>query len=136
VVGSSPSQVKFVDFLQSTQAGCQPSTTTKSNVLLGKDKHLQARPDHRYGWGAEDAGDINQPSLSGRLLLGLCSRFLLSNNSGRFCAPLSNRGLARQMRQEIFYGGGWATAGSSWFSHCIPIAFVTLPTGSEGGISC
>jgi hypothetical protein len=68
VVGSSSFQVKSVDFLQSTQAGCQPSTTTKSNVLLGKDQHLQARPDYRHGWGAEDTGDINKPCLSGRLL--------------------------------------------------------------------
>jgi hypothetical protein len=129
VAGSSPSQVKSVDFLQSTQAVCQPSTTTKSNILLGKDKHLQARPDHHHGWGAEDAGDINQPSLCGCLLLGLCSRCLLSNISGRCGTLLSNRGLARQLRQEFIYGGDRAPAGSSWLSHCVPIAFVTLLYG-------
>jgi hypothetical protein len=128
-VGSSPSQVKSVNVLQSTQAGCQPSTTTKSNVLLGKDKHLQARPDHRHGWGANDAGDINQPSLSERLLLGLCSRCLLSNSSDRCSTLLSNRGLAQQLRQEFIYGGGLAPAASNWLSHCVPIAFVTLLYG-------
>jgi hypothetical protein len=59
MVGSSSAQVKSVDFLQSTQAGCQPSTTTKSNVLLGKDQHLQVRPDYRHGWGTENAGNVD-----------------------------------------------------------------------------
>jgi hypothetical protein len=38
---------------------CQPSTTTKSNVLLGKDLYLQTRLDYCHGWGAEDAGDVD-----------------------------------------------------------------------------
>jgi hypothetical protein len=59
VAGSSPSQDKSVDFLQSTQAGCQPSTTTTFNVLLGKDQHLQARPDYCHGWGTEDTGNVD-----------------------------------------------------------------------------
>jgi hypothetical protein len=67
--GSSPSQDKSVDFLQSTQAGCQSSTTTTSNVLLGKNQHLQARPDHRHGWGAEDTSNVDQSRLGRRLLL-------------------------------------------------------------------
>jgi hypothetical protein len=129
VVDTSSSQVKSVDFLYSTRADGQPSTTTKSNVLLGKDQHLQAQPDYRHGWGAEDTGDINQPSLSGHLLLGLSSRCLLSNSSGRCSTLLSNKGLARQLRQEFIYGGGWASAGSSWLSHYVPIAFVTLLYG-------
>jgi hypothetical protein len=57
--------------------GCQPSTTTKPNVLLRKDLHLQARSDHCHDWGAEDTGDVDQPSLSGRLLLGLCNTLIL-----------------------------------------------------------
>jgi hypothetical protein len=28
-------------------------------VLLGKDQYLQARPDHRHGWGAEDTSDVD-----------------------------------------------------------------------------
>jgi hypothetical protein len=63
--------------------GCQPSTTTKPNVLLGKDLHLQARPDYRYGWRTEDAGDVDQSSLGRHLLLRLSSRLLFSDNSGR-----------------------------------------------------
>jgi hypothetical protein len=60
---SFPSQDKSVDFLQSTQTGCQPSTTITSNVLLGKDQYLQARPDHRHGWGAKDTGNVDQSCL-------------------------------------------------------------------------
>jgi hypothetical protein len=79
--------------------------------------------------GRRGCWHINQPSLSRRLLLGLCSRCLLHNSSGRCSALLSNRGLARQLRQEFIYGGGWAVAGSSWLSHCVSIAFVTLLNG-------
>jgi hypothetical protein len=28
-------------------------------VLLGKDQYLQARLDHRHGWGAEDTDDVD-----------------------------------------------------------------------------
>jgi hypothetical protein len=91
VAGSSPSQDKSVDFLQSTQTGCQPSTTTTSNVLLGEDQYLQARPNHRHGWGAEDTGNVDQSYLCKRLFLRLSSRCLFSGSSGRFCAPLAAR---------------------------------------------
>jgi hypothetical protein len=134
--GSSPSQDKSVDFLQSTQAGCQPSTTTTTNELLGKDQHLQARSDHRHGWGAEDTGNVDQPCLGRRLLLHPSSRCLISGSSGQFCAPLSSRGLARHLRQELFYGGGWATT----IPICSPTVSQSPPspcsTGSEGCISC
>jgi hypothetical protein len=93
--------------------GCQPSTTSKSNVLLGKDLHLQARPDYRHGWGAEDAGNVDQSSLGRRLLLRLSSRLLFSSSNVWFCAPLNNWGLARQLRHELLHGGGWATTTSS-----------------------
>jgi hypothetical protein len=127
--GSSPSQDKSVDFLQSVQAGCQPSTTTTSNVLLGKHQHLQARPDHHHGWGAIDTGDFDQSRLGRRLLLRLCSRCLFSRSSGGFYAPLSNRGLALHLRQELFYSGGWAMTTPSRLPHCVPVAFVTLLNG-------
>jgi hypothetical protein len=129
VAGSSPSQDKSVDFLQSTQAGCQPSTTTTSNVLLGKDQRLQARSNHRHGWGAEDTSDVDQSRLGRRLLLRFSSRCLFSGSSGQLRAPLSNRGLALQLRQELFYGGGWAITTPSWLPHCVPIAIVTLLNG-------
>jgi hypothetical protein len=109
--------------------GCQPSTTTKPNVLLGEDLHLQARPDYRHGQGAEDAGDVDQSTLSGCLLLGLGRCWLFSNSRGRYSTPLSNWGLARQLRQEFFYGGGWAAAGSIQLSHRIVVTFVPLLYG-------
>jgi hypothetical protein len=127
--GSSPSQDKSVDFLQSTQIGCQPSTTTTSNVLLGKDQYLQARPDHRHSWGAEDTGNVDQSCLGRRLLLRLSCRCLFSGSSGRFYAPLSNRGLALQLRQDLFYGEGWAKTSPSWLPHGVPIASIILLNG-------
>jgi hypothetical protein len=136
VVGSSPSQDRSVDFLQSIQAGCQPSTTATPNVLLGKDQHLQARPDHRHGWGPEDTGDVDQSCLGRRLFLRLGSRCLFSSSSGGFCAPLSNRGLVLHLRQKFLHGGGWATTTPSCLPHGVPIAFDACSTGSEGGTSC
>jgi hypothetical protein len=61
-----PGQVR--GFPAEYATGCQSSTTTKLNVLLGKDLHLQARPDYCHDWGAKDAGDVEQSSLSRRLL--------------------------------------------------------------------
>jgi hypothetical protein len=110
--------------------------TTTSNILLGKNQHLQARPDHRHGWGAEDTGNVDQSRLGRRLLLCLCSRCLLSSSSGGFCAPLSNRGLVLHLRQELFYGGGWATTAPSCLPHCVPVAFVALLNGVGRCISC
>jgi hypothetical protein len=72
--------------------GCQLSTTIKPNVLLGKDLHLQARPDYRHGWGTEDAGDVDQSSLGRRLLLRLNSRLLFSSSGGWFSAPFTTGG--------------------------------------------
>jgi hypothetical protein len=103
--------------------------TTTSNVLLGKYQRLQARPDHRHGWGAEDTGNVDQSCLGRRLLPRLSSRRLFSGSGVRLCAPLSNWGLALQLHQELFYGGGWATTAPSWLPHCVPIAFVTLLNG-------
>jgi hypothetical protein len=101
-------------------------------VLLGKDQHLQARPDYRHSWGAEDTGNVDQTRLGRRLLLRLSSRCLFSGSSGRLCAPLSNRGQARHLCQEFLHGGGWATTTPSWLAHRIPIAFVTLLNGVRG----
>jgi hypothetical protein len=87
-------------------------------VLLGKNQHLQARPDYRHGWGAEDTGDVNKSRLGRRLLLRLCGRCLFSSSSGGFCAPLSNRRLALHLRQKLFDSGGWATTTSSFPPPC------------------
>jgi hypothetical protein len=119
-----PGQVR--GFLAEYTTGCPPSTTTKANVLLGKDLHLQARPDYCHGRGAEDAGDVDQSSLSRHLFLGLSSRWLLCNSYGRFTTPRSNWGLGCQLRHKFFYGGGWAAAGSSQLSHRVPVTFIPL----------
>jgi hypothetical protein len=112
--------------MQGIQAGRQPSMTTTSNILLEKDQHLQARPNDRHGWGAEDTGDVDQSCLGWRLFLRLSSHCLFSSSSGGFCAPLSNRGLALHLRQKFLYGGGWATTTPSRLPHGVPIAFDTL----------
>jgi hypothetical protein len=134
--GSSPSQDKSVDFLQSTQTDCQPSTTTTSNVLLGKDQYLQARPDHRHGWGAEDTGNVDQSCLGRCLLLRLSSRCLFSGSSGRFYAPLSHRGwhiICAKSSSTVGAGLRLPPAGSPIVSQSPPSP---CSTGSEGGISC
>jgi hypothetical protein len=95
-------------------------------VLLGKDQYLQARPDYCHGWGAEDTGDVDQSRLGRRLLLHLCGRCLFSSSSGGFCAPLSSRGLALHLHQELFYSGGWAATSFSCLPHRVPDAFVAL----------
>jgi hypothetical protein len=51
---------------------------------------------------------------------------LFSSSSGCFSVPLNNWGLARQLRQELLHGGGWAAATSSRLSHRILVAFVPL----------
>jgi hypothetical protein len=127
--GSSPSQDRSVDFLQCIQAGRQPSTTTTSNVLLGKVQHLQARPDHRHGWGPENTSDVDQSCLGRRFFLRLGSRCLFSSSSGGFCAPLSNRGLALHLRQRFLHGGGWATTTPSPRPHGVPIGSDALING-------
>jgi hypothetical protein len=131
-----PSQDKSVDFLQSTQAGCQSSTTTTSNILLGKDQHLQARSDHRHGWGTEDIGNVDQSSLGRCLFLRLSSRYLFSGSSGRFCAPLSRRGWRSSCaKSSSTMGAGLRLplAGSPIVSQS---PSTPCSMGSEGGISC
>jgi hypothetical protein len=61
--------------------------------------------------------------------LGLSSCCLFSDSSGRFSAPFSNRGLARQLRQKLLHGGGWAAATFSRLSHHIPVTFAPLLNG-------
>jgi hypothetical protein len=97
-------------------------------VLLGENQHLQAQPDYRHGWGAEDTGDVDQSRLGRRLLLRLCCRCLFSSSSSGFRAPLSNRGLALHLRQKLFDSGGWA-ATTSDLPHRVPDAFVALFNG-------
>jgi hypothetical protein len=116
--------------------GCQPSTTIKPNVLLRKDLHLQARPDYRHSWGAEDAGDVDQSSLGRHLLLRLSSRLLFSSSSGCFSAPLNNWGWhVSCATSSSMVGAGLRlpSAGSPTISQS---PSPPCSTGSEGGISC
>jgi hypothetical protein len=78
-LGSSPSQDKYVDFLHKYTIGCQPSTTTNLHILLGKDVHLQARPDNSHGRGAKYVGDVDKSICSMRLFFGFSSHWLFSN---------------------------------------------------------
>jgi hypothetical protein len=146
VEGSSPSQDRSVDFLQSTQVGCQSSSTTTSSTTregssLTSLTGLSSRPGRRGCW------HVYQSSLGGRLLLRLCGRCLFCSNGSRCSAllrscghhffsssgcrlraPLRSRGLALHLCQELFNSGGWATTPSG-FPHRVPLAFVALISG-------
>jgi hypothetical protein len=129
-----PGQVR--GFPAEYTTGCQPSTTTKPNVLLGKDLHLQARPDYCHGWGAEDADDVDQSSLSRHLFLGLSSRWLFCNSHGRLSTPRNNWGLVvncATSSSTVGAGLRLAPAGSPTVSQSPSSPW---STGSEGGISC
>jgi hypothetical protein len=106
--------------------------------------YLQVRPDDGHGRSTEDAGNINQSTLGGRLLLRPCGFCLFHDGGGRrrcllrprglhlsngggcgYSALLWSRGLALQLRQEFFNSRGWTSA-SSRFPHRVPHAFVAL----------
>jgi hypothetical protein len=55
--------------------------------------------------------------------------YIFRSSSGGFCAPLSNRGLALHLRQELFYSGGWAATTLSCLPHRVPDTFVALLHG-------
>jgi hypothetical protein len=99
VEGSSPSQDKSVDFLQKYTKLVVIQARILHHVLLGKVQYLQAGPDYRHGRGTEDAGNINQSTLGGRLLLCLCSRCLLYSNGSWRSA------LLRSCSHHLFDGG-------------------------------
>jgi hypothetical protein len=110
-------------------------------------QYLQVRPDYRHGRGTEDAGNVYQSTLGGRLLLPPCGYRLLCINGGRRSALLRScshhlfngggyglrallwsRGLALQLRQELLDSGSWIT-NSDRLPHCIPSAVVALLDG-------
>jgi hypothetical protein len=109
--------------------------------------YLQVRPDDSHGRSAEDAGDINQSTLGGRLFLRLFDYrlphggggrrrsllrpygFHLFNGGGRgYSAHLRSKGLALQLRQKFFDSRGWTSA-PSWFPHCGPHALIAFLHG-------
>jgi hypothetical protein len=64
-------------------------------------QYLQAGSDYRHGRGTEDAGNVYQSTLGGRLFVRLCSRCLLCSNDGRCSAIL------RSCSHHLFNGGGY-----------------------------
>jgi hypothetical protein len=74
--------------------GGQPSKTTWLHVLLGKDLHLQARPDNSHGRGAKYDGNVDKPGLGGRLFFGLSyCWFFSSSGRGQFRPAFDNQRL-------------------------------------------
>jgi hypothetical protein len=85
--GSPPSQDRSVDFLQKHTQLVVSQPRLLQQVLLGKMQYLQVRPDYCHGRDAKDAGNVDQSTFGGRLLLRPCSYRLLCN-SGRRSALL------------------------------------------------
>jgi hypothetical protein len=81
--GSSPSQDRSVDFLQKHTQLVVSQPRLLQQVLLEKMQYSQVRPDHCHGRGTEDAGNVYQSTLGGRLLLRPCGYRLLCSNGGR-----------------------------------------------------
>jgi hypothetical protein len=116
-----------VDFLQKHTQLVVSQHRLLQQVLLAKMQYLQVRPDYCHGRGTEDAGDVDQSTLGGRLLPRHCGYRLLCNGGRRSAllrpsshhlfngggyglrAPLWSRGLALQLRQDLLDSGGWTT---------------------------
>jgi hypothetical protein len=112
--------------------------TTKLHVLLGKDLHLQARPDNSYGRGAKYAGDVDKPGFGGRPFFDLsCYWFFSSGSRVWLCPAFDDRRLRLdscsrppcQLRHEFFYGGSGAAASFSRLCHRLPVTVVPLVYG-------
>jgi hypothetical protein len=89
---SLPGQV--CRFLAKYITGGQRSKTTWLNVLLGKNLHLQARPDNSHGRGAKYAGNVDKPGFGGRLFFALSYCWFFSNSGrGRFRPAFDDRRL-------------------------------------------
>jgi hypothetical protein len=57
-----------VDFLQKHTYLVVSQPRLLRQVLLKKMEYLQVRPDYCHGRSTEDAGDVDQSTLGGRLL--------------------------------------------------------------------
>jgi hypothetical protein len=77
-----------MDFLQKYTQLVVNQPRLLQQVLLAKMQYLQVRMDYCHGRGAKDAGDINQSTLGGRLLLRPCGHRLFCSNGGRRSALL------------------------------------------------
>jgi hypothetical protein len=77
-----------VDFLQKHTYLVVSQPRLLQQVLLRKVEYLQVRPDYCHGRSTEDAGDIDQSTLGGRLLRRSRSYRFLHSNGGRRSALL------------------------------------------------
>jgi hypothetical protein len=77
-----------VDFLQKHTPLVVSQPRLLQQVLLAKMQYLQVRQDYCHGRGTKDAGDIDQSTLGGRLILRPCGYCLLCSNGGRRSALL------------------------------------------------
>jgi hypothetical protein len=124
--GSSPSQDRSVDFLQSTQAGCQSSMTTTSSTTredstLTGLTGLPSRSGRRGCWRCLPVPPRQAPPPAPLLPLPLQQQW-------RAPRPPEQQGLALHLRQEFFDSGGWATTPSG-LPHRVPLAFIALING-------
>jgi hypothetical protein len=107
--------------------------TTNLHVLLGKDLHLQARPDNSHGQGAKYAGDVDKSDISRSLFFGLSRRWLFSS---RGCGWLRPALYNRCLRLDFCNGGAglWLLSAGSLTVSQSPSS--PWSTRSEGRISC
>jgi hypothetical protein len=97
-----------VDFLQKHTQLIVSQPRLLQHVLLAKMRYLQVRPDYCHGRGAKDAGDIDQSTLNGRLLLRPCGHRLFCSNSGQRSALLRSRS------HHLFNGSGYRIRAPLW----------------------
>jgi hypothetical protein len=71
-----------MDFLQKHTKLVVSQPRLLQQVLLAKMQYLQVRPDYCHGRGAKDAGNIDQSTIGGRLLLRPCGYRLLHSSDG------------------------------------------------------
>jgi hypothetical protein len=72
-----------VDFLQKHSQLVVSQHRLLQQVLLGRMRYLQVRPDNCHGRSTEDAGNVDQSTLGGRFLLRPCGYRLLHSSGGR-----------------------------------------------------
>jgi hypothetical protein len=72
-----------VDFLQKHSQMVVNQHRLLQQVLLARIWYIQVRPYNCHGRSTEDAGDIDQSTLSGHLLLRPCGYRLLHGSGGR-----------------------------------------------------
>jgi hypothetical protein len=125
--GSSPYQDRPVDFLQSTQAGCQSSTTTTSSTTR-EDLTITSLTGPSSQSGCR--GCWRCPPVQPRRAPPPVPPWMLPPPQQQRRVPYSpaQQGLALHLGQELFDSRGWA-ATPSGLPHCVPLAFIALING-------